>query len=317
LLQRRILPHFSAGHGPPLRDAANLDSGDAGLALTTDAYVVSPLFFPGGDIGRLAVFGTANDLAMVGAQARWLSLALIIEEGFPLQTLDRVLRSAASAAEEAGIQVVTGDTKVVPRGAADGLFITTSGVGCRHPQPVGGSESIQVGDVLICSGPIAQHGMAVMAARESLGEAGQVTSDCGWLWPAVQALLDAQVPLKALRDATRGGIAAVLHEWADDCGLTLSLNEAQVPITPPVRGLCEVLGIDPVFVANEGTMLLAVAAANVPQTLAVLHSVPISQQAAVIGQALARDVAPVVIRRALPRLIPLDQPSGGLLPRIC
>lgn len=321
-IARHILPAFENDALARLGDAAvlkaaDVNAGDVRLAFTTDSYVVSPLFFPGGDIGRLAVLGTVNDLAVSGARPRWISLSLILEEGLPLATLDRVLASAAAAARDSGVQIVTGDTKVVPRGAADGLFINTAGIGTLEDPVLPGPAALAPGDVLLVSGPVGRHGIAVLAARESLFAPPLPESDCGELYSAVAALRLAGVPLKALRDATRGGAAAVLHEWAHASGHTLSVEEAAVPVTPQVRGACELLGLDPLFVANEGTLLAAVPAAVVDAALEALRSVPTAAGAAVIGAVRPRGPAAVTIRRGLRREAPLDEPWGAPLPRIC
>ncbi len=317
LIRGHMLPRLGNRWLQPLGDAAVLSVAAGRLAFSTDSFVVSPLFFPGGDIGSLAVFGTTNDLAVSGARPMWLSLSLIMEEGLPLSVLDQVLDSIAAAAHQVGVQIVAGDTKVVPRGAADGLFINTSGIGkLSEPAPLGPATLIP-GDRILLTGPIAQHGMAVLAARESFAVEPPPRSDCGSLLPAVEALRSAAVPVKAMRDATRGGVAAVLHEWSDACGLTLSIDEASIPLSGEVRGLCEILGLDPLFVANEGTMLVAVGPDDVDQALAALRSESISAQSVCIGSVAARTISPVTIRRALGRAQPLDEPLAALLPRIC
>lgn len=298
-------------------DAARLVGESSQLAFTTDSFVVTPLFFPGGDIGRLAVIGTANDLAMVGAQPRWLSLSLLIEEGLPIATLDRVLESVRLTAEELSLTVVTGDTKVLPRGGVDQLYVNTSGIGAWHAPEYARMSDLVPGDELLVSGPIGQHGMAVLAARESLGLASDLVSDCGSLWPVVAALQAARVPYKLLRDATRGGLAAVLHEWAESSGLTMAIDERRIPVTAAVRGMSELLGIDPLFVANEGTMVIAVPAGWAERCLTVCRQIPIGQQAARIGQVLTRAAAAVTVIRSLGRPLPLDEPIAALLPRIC
>jgi hydrogenase expression/formation protein HypE len=317
LIQRRILPWFTNDTLASLGDAARLPIVSGPLAFTSDGFVVSPLFFPGGDIGKLAVYGTTNDLAVAGAQPLWLSLSLIIEEGLPFATLDRVLQSVAQAAQSVGVQVVAGDTKVVPRGAADGLFLTTSGIGYFQDDQRYDCRDILPGDALIVTGDIARHGMAVMSARESLGVVAQIESDCGSLLPAVKALQEAGVAVRAMRDATRGGVAAVLHEWSFACGHTLTVEENKLPVTREVRGLCELLGLDPLFVANEGTMLVAVPAELATRAVEALRQIAISASAVVIGRVSERKIAPVTVIRSLGREIPLDEPSGAFLPRIC
>jgi hydrogenase expression/formation protein HypE len=317
LIRERILPAFGGERLAQLGDAARLPAISGPLALTTDSFVVTPLFFAGGDIGSLAVYGTVNDLAVSGARPLWISLAAIVEEGFDQATFDRVLASIAAAAKRARVEIVTGDTKVVPRGAADGLFLNTTGIGEILPPPVPGPAAFQPGDALIISGPIGCHGMAVMAGREGLAFAPAPTSDSAPLADAVAALRNAAVPVRAMRDATRGGLGAVLHEWAEASGLTLSVDESRVPVTPAVRGVCEVLGLDPIHVANEGTMVVAVPVGAADAAVSALRSVPETCQATVIGSVQPHGLAPVIVRRALGQAVPLDEPLGSPLPRIC
>jgi hydrogenase expression/formation protein HypE len=298
-------------------DAAVLPACRGRLAMTTDSFVVSPLFFPGGDIGSLAVYGTANDLSVAGAEPRWISLALILEEGLDMPVLQRVLASIAMAARKLGVPVVAGDTKVVPRGAADKLFVTTTGVGEIVAQPPAGPQALQPGDELLVSGPIGRHGIAVMAAREGLDFNPLPTSDCAPLLEAVAALQGSAAPLRALRDATRGGLGAVLHEWAAASGLTLCIDESAIPVNPETRGACELLGLDPIHVANEGTMVVALPPGEAERTLAILRDVAETAQAAPIGRVEPRGVAAVVVKRATGLRVPLDEPSGAPLPRIC
>ena len=317
LLRERIFPALDAARLDGDGDAATLPPLDGPLALTTDSFVVSPLFFPGGDIGKLSVLGTVNDLAVSGAAPLWLSLALILEEGLPIEVLDRVLASVAAAAREAEVRVVTADTKVVPRGAADGLFINTTGVGRMLPPPFAGPAQLQAGDELLVTGPIGRHGVAVMAAREQLEIQPVPTSDCASLVPAVEALRRSGVPMVALRDATRGGVSAVLHEWAAAGGCTLAIDAQRVPVTPEVEGICELLGLDPLHVANEGTMVAAVRAGFGQQALDALRRVPVAREAAIIGHARPKSASPVLVQRGLGRYLPLDEPLGAPLPRIC
>lgn len=310
---------------PALRSAATFVDADAAVlpmlcgqpVFTTDSFVVSPLVFPGGDIGRLAVFGTVNDLAVAGARPLWISLSLVIEEGLELAVFDAVLASVAAAAREAGVAVVAGDTKVVPRGAADRLFINTSGLGEAISPLPGGPAAIQPGAEILVSGPVGRHGVAVMAAREQLAVAPLPMSDCASLLPAVEALRRAGAPVLALRDATRGGAAAVLHEWAAASGCTLAVRESHVPLSAEVSGVCELLGLDPLHVANEGTMLVAVDAGGGEAALAALRTTPVGSGAAIIGGARPRGVSPVVVERGMGRYLPLDEPLGAPLPRIC
>jgi hydrogenase expression/formation protein HypE len=317
MLRELILQELGNEYLAILDDAARLPRVDGPLAFTTDSFVVSPPFFPGGDIGSLAVFGTVNDLAVNGACPRWLTLSLILEEGLPRAVLRCILQSVAQAAQRADVQVVAGDTKVVPRGAADGVFINTAGIGeLVEPLPPGPAH-LQVGDELIVSGPIGRHGIAVLAAREDLA-VDPPPSDTAPLTPAVEALRRALGGrVRAMRDATRGGVAAVLHEWAAACGHTLSVTEERVPVPPEVRGACELLGLDPLHVANEGTMIVAVEAGAGEAAASALRAVPETAGAAVVGRVQPRGVAAVTVRRALGRERPLDDPLGAPLPRIC
>jgi hydrogenase expression/formation protein HypE len=317
LIREVIVPRFANAHLSTLGDSALLPTLTGRLAMTTDSYVVSPLFFPGGDIGSLAVFGTVNDLAVAGAEAPWMSLSLIIEEGFPTETLQRVLESIAAASASLQLQVVTGDTKVVPRGVVDQLFINTTGIGLQIPLVLTGLETLQPGDVIIVSGPIGQHGMAVLAARDGFESDPPLQSDSASLLESVRALLDDQTPLRAMRDATRGGVAAVLHEWAEATGLTLVVDETRVPISSGVRALGELLGLDPLHVACEGTMVLAVPGPEAARACQVLSQCPTTRSAVAIGEVRARRHSPVLVRRGLGQEVPLEDPLGAPLPRIC
>jgi hydrogenase expression/formation protein HypE len=317
LIRTRLVERLGNKYLDALGDAAVLPACDGPLVMTTDSFVVSPLFFPGGDIGSLAVYGTVNDLAVAGARPRWISLALVIEEGLPLATLDSIVSSIAAAAQRAGVQVVTGDTKVVPRGAADRLFINTTGVGKLIEPAPAGPASLAVDDVLIASGPVGRHGMAVMAAREGFDFDPPPTSDSAPLVEAVESLRAARVPVRAMRDATRGGVAAVLHEWAEASGKTMSIDEGQLPVAPEVRGACELLGLDPIHVACEGTMVIAVPPAASADALAALRRVPVAAAATAFARVQERGFATVVVTRAAGQQIPLDEPLGAPLPRIC
>ncbi|GIW92379.1 MAG: hydrogenase expression/formation protein HypE [Pirellulaceae bacterium] len=319
LIRQRIVAALD--HGGvlgQLEDAARLPHFSGRLAVTTDSFVVTPLFFPGGDIGKLAVHGTVNDLAVSGARARYLTLGFILEEGLALSVLDRVLASIAEAARDTETQIVAGDTKVVPRGAADGLFVTMTGIGELIEPMLSGPAALQPGDQLLVSGPIGRHGVAVLCAREQLEFQPAPASDSAPLATVchqLQRSLGAN--LRAMRDATRGGLAAVCHEWAEACGKSLVLFEDAIPVSSDVRGVCELLGLDPVHIANEGTMLLGVAADAVDEALAVMHAFPQTAQACHIGQVSERDRLPVMVRTRMGRTRPLDDPLGSPLPRIC
>jgi hydrogenase expression/formation protein HypE len=317
LLAEHILPGLGRNSTDPHDDAMVLPSLNGLPVLTTDAFVVSPLFFPGGDIGTLAVYGTINDLVVRGAEPLWLTLSMVLEEGLPMAVLDRVLESIADAARRCNVTIAAGDTKVVPRGAADKMFLSTTGLGrLVEPAPMGAS-TIEIGDVLLVSGPIGRHGIAILAAREEMAFDPPPATDCAALIETVAALRRAGVRPRALRDATRGGVTAVLHEWARDCGWTLVVDETSVPVSREVRGVCELLGLDPFCVANEGTLVAAVAPHEADIALEAMRSVPTSSQAAQIGEVRTPGTIPVLVRRTLGREQPLIEPSGAPLPRIC
>lgn len=311
-----ILSRFRNPALEALGDAAVLKSSGR-MAFSTDSYTVTPLFFPGGDIGTLAVCGTVNDLAVSGARPRWLSLALIIEEGLRWETLGRVLDSIQRTANAAGVSVVTGDTKVVPRGCVDQLMMTTSGLGELSGEALLEASRLQVGDAIIVSGPIGQHGAAILCARDELGFEPAPVSDCACLHVPLIGLQQAGLQLRATRDATRGGVAAVLHEWCQANGVAIDLEDDELPASPEVRAVCELLGLDPLFLACEGTFVAAVPPALIDSVLRVLRQHHVSRAATVIGRVVASRSTPVCVRRAAGRLVPLDEPAGSPLPRIC
>ncbi len=318
LILERIAWRFGAGDVQFHSDAACLGKLAGDVALTTDSYVVSPLFFPGGDIGTLAVHGTVNDLAMSGARPLFLTLSLILEEGLPLAMLDQVIESVAATAKACGVKIVAGDTKVVPHGAADGMFINTTGVGVYEFHQRMSAANIHPGDSLIISGPIARHGLAVLAARESIALSPSPRSDSAPLHRVAAELLETLgADLRTMRDATRGGVAAVLHEWAEESGHAMWVDGNCLPILPESRGVCELLGLDPLFVANEGTFVAAVAPHHVNQALAILQSHLTIGCPASIGCVRHRELSPVLISRGLGADQPLDEPPVAMLPRIC
>ncbi len=307
-----------SGHGPgEQNDAALLAAGDSRLAFTTDGYVVDPPVFPGGTIGSLAVHGTVNDLAMMGARPLWLSCALIIEEGFSRLQLADILTDMRQAADTAGVRIVTGDTKVVPRGKADRIFITTSGVGVlEHDLAIHGANA-RPGDRIILSGSMGDHGIAVMAARENLPVSG-LCSDSAPLWGLVQQMLEqAGSGIRVLRDPTRGGVATTLKEIALQSGVTLLLEEEQLPVNPQVRGVCDILGLDPLYVANEGKLLAVVAAEVAEPLLAAMRRDPLGYQAAIIGTVEAGEPGRVRMRTCVGGMRIVEMLAGEQLPRIC
>ncbi|HET7567940.1 MAG TPA: hydrogenase expression/formation protein HypE [Gaiellaceae bacterium] len=300
----------------PLGDAAIVGRNGTRLALTTDSYVVRPLRFPGGDIGELAVNGTVNDLAVSGAQPLALTAGFVIEEGFPLAELRGIARSMAGAALAAGVAVAAGDTKVVERGAADGLYVTTAGVGLLDLRAVLGFDRVRAGDRVLVSGGVAEHGIAVMLARGDLGLAVDVESDTAPLNGLTAALCALGTELRWMRDPTRGGLATTLNELATGAGLSVVLEEAAIPVREDVRGACELLGIDPLYVANEGKLVAVVSPEAADDALALLRGHPLGAGAALVGE-LREDSRPFVLARTPFGTRIVDMLVGDPLPRIC
>jgi hydrogenase expression/formation protein HypE len=306
---------FVEAFGNELGDGAVFTVPGGRVAMSTDSFVVQPLRFPGGSIGHLAVHGTVNDLAMAGAVPRWLSAAFVLEEGFAIAELRAIVADMAAAAEAAGVRIVTGDTKVVPRGAADGLFITTAGVGF-----IPGSRDFtppQPGDRVLLSGTMGDHGMAVMLARGDLAIEADISSDTAAVGDMVEALWAAAPSLRFLRDPTRGGVGTVCNELAQTTGLAVVLDEESLPVLPTVNGACEMLGIDPLYVANEGKVLAVVAPEEVAAALAALRAHPLGANAVDIGEIGAEPAATVVLRTAFGGTRIVDMLVGDPLPRIC
>lgn len=300
-----------------LHDGAACPIGAGTLAFTTDSYVVRPLFFPGGDIGTLAVHGTVNDLAMCGARPLYLSAGFILEEGLAIETLQRVVESMAQAVQAAGVQLVTGDTKVVDRGKGDGVFINTAGIGLIPHGIEINPRRIRPGDHILLSGDLGAHGMAVMSVREGLTFAGGIESDTAPLHGVVGDLLGHGVEVHCLRDLTRGGLASALNELAIAAGLGMTIEERQIPVRERVRGACEVLGVDPLYVANEGRFVAFVPDEQAEAALAVMRRHAVSQAAVEIGHVTETDAPLVVLRTGLGTSRIVDLLSGEPLPRIC
>lgn len=322
LLHELVRPVLGVAPGAISSDAAVLPTVDGRLAFTTDASVIRPLFFPGGDIGKLAVYGTVNDLTCVGATPLALSLSLIVEEGLPRSTLERVLASIAAAAREAGVSVVTGDTKVVDRGKGDGLYTSVAGIGVVPAGLTLGPEAVCPGDAVLVSGDVGRHGVAILSVREGLAFDAPIVSDCASVAPLLAALLAAGVTPRCLRDPTRGGLCAALHEIALDAKLGVSLDERAIPIEPAVVAACELLGLDALSMACEGRLVVIVAPEDEGRALAALRSVPIGQGAARVGTLEASDgaagrVGRVTLTTQLGTKRLLDFASGEQLPRIC
>jgi hydrogenase expression/formation protein HypE len=301
----------------PLEDAARLHVGGARLALTTDSYVVSPLFFPGGDIGDLAVNGTVNDLSVAGAVPLYLSAGFILEEGFPVADLTRIVASMQAAARAAGVQVVTGDTKVVQKGKADGCYINTAGVGLVEHDGSLGVANAQPGDVIMVSGPIGDHGVTIMLARGELDIEADIVSDTAPLNGLVESLLEATPAVRALRDATRGGVATILNEIATAAGVGVLVTEDDIPVRAEVRGAAELLGIDPMYVACEGRLVAVVDPAHADVALEALLAHPQGQEAAIIGTVTAEPPGVVQLKTAFGGTRIVDLLVGDPLPRIC
>ncbi len=317
LMQRVFMPHLHNAFLDLLDDQAKLDLPAGRTAYTTDTYVVSPVFFPGGNIGELAVNGTVNDLAVGGAKPMYLSAGFVLEEGFSLVELEIIVRSMAEAARKAGVMIVTGDTKVVGKGQCDKIFINTSGIGSVMAGVNLSCRNLQVGDTLILSGTVGDHGMAIMTSREGLSFQSKITSDCAALNSMIIAVLDAVPAIHAMRDPTRGGVAATLNELAVSSAVGIEINELSIPVKPDVRGACELLGIDPLHVANEGKLVLSVAIEYAEAVLDVLRSFEHGRDAVIIGEVVHEHPGMVVMRTAFGSRRIIDLPLGEQLPRIC
>jgi hydrogenase expression/formation protein HypE len=321
LMQQLIEKVFRTSFANPIlaqhHDGAVVELSGQRLAFTTDSYVVRPLFFPGGDIGSLAVNGTVNDLAMCGARPRWLSAGFIIEEGLPMETLWRVAQSMKQAAEAAGVVLVTGDTKVVDQGKGDGLFLNTAGIGIVEHALAIGPGHVRPGDAILLSGDLGRHGMAIMSVREGLEFEAAIVSDCAPLSGAVQALLEAGVNVRCLRDLTRGGLSAALNEIARDGRVSIEIEERAVPVDEPVRGACEILGLDPLYVANEGRFVAFVPADESDRALAALKAQAQGRGAVRIGRVTGEHPGEVTMLSRIGVRRILDLLSGEQLPRIC
>lgn len=313
-----LLPLFDNPILSDLHDGAVLTvNGGTRIAFSTDTFTVTPLFFPGGDIGELAVNGTVNDVAMCGARPLFISLALIIEEGFPMADLKRILESTRRAAQAAGVTVVTGDTKVVPKGAADGVFINTSGIGVIAEHVAIGSTGAQPGDKVLLSGTMADHGMTILTQREGLTFDGALQSDSAPLNHMVEKILAASGKVHVLRDPTRGGVGTTLNEIAESSRIGITLQEGRLPVQEAVAGVCELLGFDPLYVANEGKLLAFVAAEDADAVLEAMRADPYGREACLIGEVTADHPGRVVLETRIGGRRIVDMLTGEQLPRIC
>jgi hydrogenase expression/formation protein HypE len=317
LLRDVFLPLFSNPVLDRMDDQAVVSLGDAKVAFTTDSFVVQPLFFPGGDIGSLAVNGTVNDLAMGGALPLYLSAAFILEEGLPLETVRRVASSMAAAAEAAGVIIVTGDTKVVERGKGDGLFVNTTGLGVVPHGVRLSADQVRPGDIVILSGSIGEHGVAIMASREGLDFETTIRSDTAPLHGLVGDMLAASHQIRCMRDPTRGGLSSSLNEIAAQSGVGIEVFEQRIPVREEVRGACELLGLDPMYVANEGKLVAVVAPEAAADVLAAMRCHPLGADAVAIGMAVRGEPGLVVMKTAFGSTRIVDLLPGDQLPRIC
>jgi hydrogenase expression/formation protein HypE len=317
-LEDVFLPAFGNPELNELNDSAVVDVPSGPLAFTTDSFVVDPLFFPGGDIGRLAVCGTVNDLAVVGAKPLALTAGFILEEGLALDDLRRIVRSMKSAADEAGVRIVAGDTKVVQKGKGDGVFISTSGIGIfgpgKRPVSCAGAKS---GDAVVLSGPIGRHGLAVLLSREALGLKNPPVSDAAPLQGLIASALDSVPGIHAMRDATRGGLGVVLNEIAAQSGVSIEIDEQAIPVPEDVRGACELLGFDPLYIANEGVIVAFAESEKAEAMVEAMKKSPYGADAAVIGRVTGEPKGKVFMRTGIGSRRIVDWISGEQLPRIC
>jgi hydrogenase expression/formation protein HypE len=317
LIQKIVLPQFRNNLLEPLHDGAIFSLGSTRVAFSTDSFVVSPIFFPGGDIGKLAIHGTVNDIAMCGARPLYLSAGFILEEGTPMEDFWRIVLSMREAAAEAGVTLITGDTKVVDRGKADKIFINTSGIGLVSEGVNIHPSRARPGDKVIVSGEIAVHGIAIMSVREGLEFETQIVSDTAALNSLVDAILAATLDVHVFRDPTRGGITSALSEIAQTAEVGINLDEAQIPISEEVKGACEILGLDPLYVANEGKLLAIVPANTAGSVLAAMKAHPLGAKAAIIGEVTEAHPGFVIMKTRVGGTRVVDMLAGEQLPRIC
>ncbi|MGA2327144.1 MAG: hydrogenase expression/formation protein HypE [Bryobacteraceae bacterium] len=317
LIERVFLPAFANPALNARHDGAVLEIAGARLAFTTDSYVVQPLVFPGGNIGDLAINGTVNDLAMCGARPLYLSAGFILEEGLATETLRLVVDSMRQAAANAGVELVTGDTKVVDKGKGDGIFINTAGIGVIEHALEIGPRAVSPGDAVLVSGDLGAHGIAILSVREGLEFEAPLVSDTAPLWPPVEALLAAGIEVHCLRDLTRGGLASTLNEIATARGVGIRIREASLPVEEVVRGACEILGLDPLYVANEGRFAAFLPAAQAAQALEILSAFPVSRRAALAGEVTEDHAGLVILNSRIGGNRVVDMLSGEQLPRIC
>ncbi len=317
LIEDMFLRFFDDPILQELNDQAIFRSPSSRIAFTTDSYVVNPIFFPGGDIGKLSVCGTVNDLVVGGAEPLYMSVSFIIEEGLPVTDLERIVASMAETSRKTGIRIVTGDTKVVERNKGDKIFINTTGIGVVRDGIDLSPRHIKPGDVIIVSGTIGDHGIAILTHREGIGMETPVESDCAPLNGLVRDILDGSDGIRAMRDPTRGGLATVLNEFAHQCGLCILVKEEDVPVRDEVRGACEILGFDPLYLANEGKIVVVASEDEASGILDAMRKNPLGREASIIGRVLKEPERKVLIETPVGNRRILDMPSGEQLPRIC
>ena len=315
LIKELFFKYFSNPILEKMEDAAVLDLSSK-LAFTTDSFTVSPIFFKGGNIGKLAIAGTVNDLAMMGAKPKYLSCSFIIEEGLPFKDLEEIVKSMAEEMKKTGVQIVTGDTKVVPKGSADKIFINTTGIGEILYEGIS-AHNIEEGDIILVSGTIGDHGACIMAQREGIELEGDIASDCASLWSLVEDLINAGITIKAMRDPTRGGLSAVLNEWAEQSNIGIEVEEEKIPVKDEIQGLCELLGLEPYTLANEGKLILAIPENEVEKALKVMKNNELGKDAEIIGKAISDYKGKVILKSSYGSKRIMEPPAGELLPRIC
>jgi len=315
LIKKLFFKYFSNPILEKMEDASVVEV-DGKIAFTTDSFTVSPIFFKGGNIGKLAVAGTVNDLAVTGAKPLYMSCSFIIEEGLPFEELEEIVKSMAEEMEKSGAKIITGDTKVVPKGSADRIFINTTGIGKVIYDGLSASN-LQEGDLILVSGTIGDHGACIMSQREGIDMEGDLSSDCASLWDMVESLINARIKIKAMRDPTRGGMSAVLNEWADQSKIGIEIEEDKIPVKEQVQGLCELLGLDPLSLANEGKLIIAVSPEEGEKTLQTLKNHPLGKDAQIIGKVIKDHPKKVILKSPYGSKRILEPPAGELLPRIC
>ncbi|HIQ24985.1 MAG TPA: hydrogenase expression/formation protein HypE [Persephonella sp.] len=315
LIKELFFRYFSNPILEKMEDASVLNVNSK-IAFTTDSFTVSPIFFKGGNIGKLAIAGTVNDISMMGAKPKYLSCSFIIEEGFPFDDLEKIVKSMAEEMKKTDVQIITGDTKVVPKGSADKIFINTTGIGEVIYEGIS-AHNINEGDMILVSGTIGDHGACIMAQREEIEIEGNLSSDCASLWPLVEDLINAGITIKAMRDPTRGGLSAVLNEWSLQSNIGIEIEEEKIPVKSEVQGLCELLGLEPYTLANEGKLVIAVPEKEAEKTLEVMRNNELGKNSEIIGKVISDYKGKVILKSPYGSKRIMEPPAGELLPRIC